>query len=205
MVSLPEIVDFNAHPRTVEPGGKVTLWWEVVGADELLISDQHGQGWQAPESVIGNGKVEVSPRSVGEYLFTLTATNHKLRAEVSQTLRVICQPVERQRSPRVRHKPRDGRTAHERLGLAPGATKEEVRAAYRELAKKHHPDKGGDPERFQEVQDAYDIIAKGKRVCPQTCQGCWRCGMERVRHVPHFSQSTTAHPFGNVITIIVEF
>ena len=41
------------------------------------------------------------------------------------------------------------------LGVPSNASKDEVRKAYRKLAMKYHPDKGGDPERFQEIQSAY--------------------------------------------------
>lgn len=48
------------------------------------------------------------------------------------------------------------------LGLNPGATEEDVKRAYRKLASKHHPDKGGNTERFQEIQQAYDAIISGR-------------------------------------------
>lgn len=42
------------------------------------------------------------------------------------------------------------------LGLSSGATKAEVRRAFREKAKTAHPDKGGSNEAFQKIQDAYN-------------------------------------------------
>lgn len=47
------------------------------------------------------------------------------------------------------------------LGLNRGASIDEVKQAYRRLASKHHPDKGGDTARFQEIQQAYDRIVAG--------------------------------------------
>lgn len=43
------------------------------------------------------------------------------------------------------------------LGLSSTATKEEVRAAYRERIKDAHPDHGGDQETFERVREAYTV------------------------------------------------
>lgn len=49
------------------------------------------------------------------------------------------------------------------LQIKPEATKEEIKAAYRRLAKKYHPDvNGGAPwaeERFKELQEAYSVLS----------------------------------------------
>ncbi len=44
------------------------------------------------------------------------------------------------------------------LGVAKGATDDEIKKAYRKLASKHHPDKGGSKEQFQEIQEAYSAL-----------------------------------------------
>jgi|FreactcultureFD7_1027221.scaffolds.fasta_scaffold00310_35 DnaJ-class molecular chaperone len=44
------------------------------------------------------------------------------------------------------------------LGVSHGASEDEVKKAYRKQAMKHHPDKGGDPEKFKEIQSAYEQI-----------------------------------------------
>jgi hypothetical protein len=41
------------------------------------------------------------------------------------------------------------------LGMAPTASDGEVNAAYRRLAREHHPDAGGDAERFRAIAEAY--------------------------------------------------
>lgn|GEM_PF-774304 len=43
------------------------------------------------------------------------------------------------------------------------ASDEAIKAAYRRLASKHHPDKKGDPEIFKEVQEAYHTLIDRKR------------------------------------------
>ena len=50
---------------------------------------------------------------------------------------------------------------HDVLGVRPGATEREVRAAFRHYARHHHPDRGGDPQRFQAGLDAYqDLLGR---------------------------------------------
>lgn len=47
------------------------------------------------------------------------------------------------------------------LGIQNNASEEEIKAAYRKLAKELHPDRGqSDPKRFLEVQEAYDMLTK---------------------------------------------
>ena len=44
------------------------------------------------------------------------------------------------------------------LGVAKTATPDEIKRAFRKLASQHHPDKGGDTKKFQEIQAAYDTL-----------------------------------------------
>lgn len=48
---------------------------------------------------------------------------------------------------------------YETLGVARTATPEEIKRAYRVLASRHHPDKGGDTAQFQKIEEAYRVLS----------------------------------------------
>src|ERR671926_1318291 len=56
---------------------------------------------------------------------------------------------------------------YETLGVARGASEDDIRKAYRKLARKYHPDLNpGDKsseDRFKNVQEAYDILSDSKK------------------------------------------
>jgi len=45
------------------------------------------------------------------------------------------------------------------LGVARTASADEIKKAYRKLASVHHPDKGGDTARFQQLEEAYRVLS----------------------------------------------
>ena len=72
-----------------------------------------------------------------------------------------------------------------RLGLVPGATAEEIRAAFRELALREHPDAGGSDEGMRTLLAAYRTALES---CTKTRAG--RPASRRVRYerdVPSFT------------------
>lgn len=44
------------------------------------------------------------------------------------------------------------------LGLNENASQDEIKKTYRKLAMEHHPDKGGDEEKFKKISEAYDTL-----------------------------------------------
>jgi len=78
------------------------------------------------------------------------------------------------------------------LGITPGASADDIRAAYKKKALETHPDKGGNPEQFRVVREAYEALCRhssgatpflakaagfprgASRAGPTTPRGSWR-------------------------------
>lgn len=48
---------------------------------------------------------------------------------------------------------------YEILGLGKNADQKSIKKAWRRLCKTHHPDRGGDPEKFKECEQAYEVLS----------------------------------------------
>lgn len=45
------------------------------------------------------------------------------------------------------------------LGIDPSSNEDQIRMAYKKLAMQHHPDRGGDQSKFQDIQEAYSVLS----------------------------------------------
>ena len=49
------------------------------------------------------------------------------------------------------------------LGVSRTATQDEIKKAFRKLARTHHPDAGGDEAKFKEINEAYEVLSDEKK------------------------------------------
>jgi molecular chaperone DnaJ len=49
------------------------------------------------------------------------------------------------------------------LGVDKNASQQDIKKAFRNSAKKHHPDKGGDPEEFKKLNNAYETLGNEQK------------------------------------------
>jgi DnaJ-class molecular chaperone len=52
---------------------------------------------------------------------------------------------------------------YQTLGVAENASQDEIKQAYKKLAMKNHPDRGGDTNKFQEISQAYDTLGDAQK------------------------------------------
>ena len=52
---------------------------------------------------------------------------------------------------------------YEILGVQRNASQEDIKRAFRNLAKEHHPDRGGDEKKFKEINSAYQVLGNPEK------------------------------------------
>lgn len=52
---------------------------------------------------------------------------------------------------------------YKNLGIGKTATEQEIKKAYRKMAMKNHPDKGGDEAKFKEITTAYEVLSNPEK------------------------------------------
>ena len=52
---------------------------------------------------------------------------------------------------------------YSQLGLKRGASEDDIKKAYRSMAMKHHPDRGGDEQKFKEISTAYEALTNPEK------------------------------------------
>jgi DnaJ-class molecular chaperone len=69
------------------------------------------------------------------------------------------------------------------LGLQQGADSQDIRRAYLKLSKTEHPDKGGSEERFNKIQEAYEVLSDDQK----------RAFYDQTGQIPGSEQNNQGH------------
>lgn len=78
---------------------------------------------------------------------------------------------------------------YDTLGVSRDSTDTEIKQAYRKLAKKYHPDAGGDQQRFAEISSAYDSI--------KDAEARFQNEQQQSYQQPHMNTSAFNQNFGD--------
>ena len=52
---------------------------------------------------------------------------------------------------------------YEILGVSKNASQKEIKEAFYKLAHKYHPDKGGEADKFKEINEAYQVLSNPEK------------------------------------------
>jgi len=79
------------------------------------------------------------------------------------------------------------------LGVSESAGPDEIKKAYRSLANKHHPDKGGDQAKFKDISVAYDTLSDAQKKAEYDHKRQFGDAQQF-----HFNQGGGFDPFGHM-------
>lgn len=83
------------------------------------------------------------------------------------------------------------------LSVAKEATADDIKRAYRKLASQHHPDKGGDKNKFQEIEEAYRTLSDPHKRQQYDMQQNARPGMQFQWHSSDMNHPDISEIFRN--------
>ena len=82
---------------------------------------------------------------------------------------------------------------YQTLGVSENASPDDIKKAYRSLANKHHPDKGGDQAKFKDISVAYENLSDPQKKSEYDQQRMYGGGPQF-----HFNTGGGFDPFGNM-------
>lgn len=131
-------------------------WWTGAPSYAPFRKPDASNGGAATSEAALAEATRVAGRHLSETSpYWARAVNRMLRGEPPP-------PPPAKRAATVDRAPRP-RSSFQILGVARGATLTEIKRAYRAMALASHPDRGGDPATFREVQRAYEKLTARRR------------------------------------------
>lgn len=95
--------------------------------------------------------------------------------------------------------PVDTEKMYNTLGVEKDASKRDIKKAYFNLAKVHHPDRGGDEEKFKDIQKAYEILGNEEK--REIYDRLGEKGLERAQARPSRGRRSAPRPEDIVQTL----
>lgn len=81
------------------------------------------------------------------------------------------------------------------LGVSRTANADEIKKAYRKLARKYHPDAGGDEAKFKEINEAYEVLSDDKKRKMYD-----QFGTANANQIPYGAGNVGGNPFAGTAT-----
>lgn len=92
-----------------------------------------------------------------------------------------------------------GKSYYDILGVERSASQKDIKKAYRKLALKHHPDKGGEEEKFKQISKSYETLSDPeKRKVYDTFGEAGAAAGPSAGSYPYGSYGTGTNPFAGV-------
>jgi curved DNA-binding protein CbpA len=85
------------------------------------------------------------------------------------------------------------------LGVASGATREEIERGYKRLARRHHPDRGGDEEEMKALNEAWRVLGDAEARRAYDAGRARRSRFAYEAYAPVSSQAAKADPISGRI------
>eukprot|EP00210_Caulerpa_lentillifera_P003176 g3035.t1 len=132
---------------------------------EFLADDKYKDLFVSPARLISRNDGEwytpsQSYTNSASKLQTFVNTNFCVEFQSSLLFWTNCDDME---DPWKNVKDIDGRQHYRTLGLTFGATDAQIRRSYKHLARKLHPDKGGDSASFAQLREAFEVLTDPQR------------------------------------------
>jgi hypothetical protein len=131
-------------------------WWTSAPTERPFRKPDASHGGAASEAEA----LAEAERVAGRHLTLIEAYWARAYTRVLRGEPAPARKPTREARPQANPSPQ---SSHAVLGVEPGASLQEIRAAYRRRALETHPDQGGDAEAFRAVQAAYERLLKKRK------------------------------------------